>query len=70
MYMLVLYTFIFVAPNNGLNFELSFATAIHSGFLGKHWENGNKKSLVLLEKSKLLSVCTTLHLLSSSRVVE
>jgi hypothetical protein len=48
--MLVLYTFILVAPNNGLNFELLFATPSHSGFLGKHWENGNKKLLVLLEE--------------------
>jgi hypothetical protein len=61
--MLVLYTFILVALNKGLNFELSFATASHSGFLGKYWENGNKKSLVLPEESKLSSVSTTFHLL-------
>jgi hypothetical protein len=57
MHMLDLYTFILVATNNGLNFELPFATASHSGFLGKHWENENKKSLVLLEKSKLVTLC-------------
>ncbi len=55
--MLDLYTFILVATNNGLNFELPFATASHSGFLGKQWENENKKSLVLLEKSKLVMLC-------------